>query len=90
MTEGYITPERARRELGEDAYWAFRSWLKNKGYDNLTPHGDNKLINDVFATKAQLEEFIKEVVSDFKGNQPTETLWGQTREYWNKKRIKKK
>lgn len=79
MEDDYITTEQARKELGEEAYFAFHRWLVEKGYRNL---------NKTYVTKDQLREFVKETLSTFRGLDSTDALWGQTREFW-KERIKK-
>lgn len=90
MTDDFITPEEARLQLGDDAFWSFRRWLSNHGYINLTPVSDTKLVNKVFATRSQLEEFLSEVTKEFKGKSSAKELLGQTREYFNGVKVKKK
>lgn len=76
----YISPEQARRELGDESYFAFHRWLAERGFRNL---------GKIYVTKAQLQEFIKETAQSFRGTDSTNALWGDTRELWRGKRIKK-
>ena len=90
MVGDYIDVDKARRELGEEGFYAVARWLRNKGYQNFTQEGENRLVHKIFITKDQLQEFISDQIKDFKGtNKQIEVLWGQTKErYVTYKRSK--
>lgn len=81
MAKDYITAKEARAELGDEAYFTLHRWLVEKGYRNL---------NDIFVTKDQMQEFIRETAGAAKGSGSTVALWGQTREVIRDKRIGKR
>jgi hypothetical protein len=81
VTEQYITTEKARKELGDEAYFAFHRWLTEKGYRNL---------DDKYVTGDQLNEFIKETAQFIRGVLPTNEAWGQTRELLRSKKLPKR
>ena len=91
MSQEYITVSAAKKELGEEMFFAFHSWLRKKGYTNLTQVEDTKYRHEIFATKKQLHEFINEQIGGFRGrNLSTTHLFGQTRELLSARKRKLK
>lgn len=77
----YITVEQARKQLSDEEFSAFNRWLREKGIINLSEVGENKYRHEIFATKDQLNQFVREQIRDFKGSNSLTHLYGQTREY---------
>lgn len=82
----YITTSQAKKELGENEYYVFCRWLREKGYNNLTESRPGHYKHEIFATHSQLNEFVTEQIRDFKGSDSTNTLWGQSRELLSEKK----
>ena len=86
----YITVEQARRDLGEQGFYALNRWLREKGFKNFTQVSKDSYKHEIFATKDQLHQFISEQIRDFKGPSSLTNLYGQTREYLSREKLKKK
>ena len=90
MTQQYITVEQARQDLGDKDFHKFLKWLREKGFDNLTQVGEASFKHEIFATKDQLNMFLREKVGASNGNAPIVKLYGQTREFLSKRKLNKR
>lgn len=81
MALEYISTKQARQDLGDKGFYLFCAWLRDKGYINLTQTGEASYKHEIFATKEQLNQFLKEQGRDLKGDVPVANLYGQTREF---------
>ncbi len=84
VKEDYISTGKAREELGED-YFILKRWMREKGIDNLTQVGD-KYVNEIFITKRQLNQFVREQNPHYSGDTSIANLYGQTREFLSRKK----
>ena len=90
MASEYITVDQARKDLGEKDFYAFHRWLKDKGFDNLTQVGEASFKHEIFATKDQLNMYLREKVGVYNGNAPVGKLFGQTREFLSRSKSRGK
>lgn len=88
VKEESITVKQAREELSESEFFAFCRWLRDRGYTNLQETTEGSFKHEIFATKEQLNRFLKEHGKDPTGVSTSTTLLGQTREFLQSKKKK--
>lgn len=81
MAQDYITVEQARKDLGEDGFYALNRWLRDKGFRNYTQTGEASYKHEIFITKDQLRQFVNETFRGDQGDSSTTHLYGQIKEY---------
>lgn len=88
----YLTEDQVVSQVGEDGLDTLYRWLRDKEYINWEQVDDTRFKrSEKFITKEQLSEFIKEQLTEFKGEADNINLMlGQTKEFLKTHSKKKK